>query len=190
MSEGAPETFLDGRVKVAQPQTGFRSGLDAVMLAAAIPAEPGQTALELGAGAGTASLCLAVRIGGLSVTGIEKDESLVSLARDNAAGNGANCTFVAADIFALPAETVAVEPQLGPIGPNHDAEALAVGNHVFLIRRRRIADFGVAQFFHENDSLAIGGPVSVPGPSSVPTVYPKTPDALERSRTVPSTNIR
>ena len=103
MSEGAPETFLDGRVKVAQPQTGFRSGLDAVMLAAAIPAEPGQTALELGAGAGTASLCLAVRIGGLSVTGIEKDESLVSLARDNAAGNGANCTFVAADIFALPA---------------------------------------------------------------------------------------
>jgi tRNA1(Val) A37 N6-methylase TrmN6 len=104
VNEGATETFLDGRVKVAQPQTGFRSGLDAVMLAAAIPAEPGQTALELGSGAGTASLCLATRIGGLSITGIEKDESLVSLARDNAADNGANCTFVAADIFALPAE--------------------------------------------------------------------------------------
>ena len=27
------ETFLDGRVKVMQPESGFRSGLDAVMLA-------------------------------------------------------------------------------------------------------------------------------------------------------------
>ena len=56
------ETFLDGRVRVDQPQGGFRSGLDAVMLAAAIPALPGQAALELGAGAGTVSLCLAARV--------------------------------------------------------------------------------------------------------------------------------
>ena len=51
------ETFLDGRVKVSQSQDGFRSGLDAVMLAAAVPAAAGQTALELGAGSGAASLC-------------------------------------------------------------------------------------------------------------------------------------
>ena len=98
------ETFLDGRVKVAQPETGFRSGLDAVMLAAAVPAVAGQTVLELGAGAGTASLCLAARVPGLSITGVERDDSLVTLARDNAATNSAGCTFVAADIFALPAE--------------------------------------------------------------------------------------
>ena len=96
------ETFLDGRVKVTQPETGFRSGLDAVMLAAAVPAIAGQRALELGAGAGTASLCLAARVPGLAVAGVEKDESLVALARANAAANASNCTFVAADIFALP----------------------------------------------------------------------------------------
>jgi len=96
------ETFLDGRVKVTQPETGFRSGLDAVMLAAAVPAIAGQRALELGAGAGTASLCLAARVPGLAVAGIEKDESLVALARANAAANASNCTFVATDIFALP----------------------------------------------------------------------------------------
>ena len=96
------ETFLDGRVKVTQPETGFRSGLDAVMLAAAVPAIAGQRALELGAGAGTASLCLAARVPGLAVAGIEKDESLVALARANAAANASNCTFVTADIFALP----------------------------------------------------------------------------------------
>jgi tRNA1(Val) A37 N6-methylase TrmN6 len=93
---------LDGRVKVAQAESGFRSGLDAVMLAAAVPAAPGQTALELGAGSGTASLCLAARVPGIAVTGVEWDEDLTALAQANAAANGADCSFIAADIFALP----------------------------------------------------------------------------------------
>jgi tRNA1(Val) A37 N6-methylase TrmN6 len=96
------ETFLDGRVKVSQSQSGFRSGLDAVMLAAAVPATTGQTVLELGAGSGAASLCLMARVAGIRVTGVERDEALAALARENAAANGADCTFVAADIFALP----------------------------------------------------------------------------------------
>ena len=98
------ETFLDGKVRVVQPETGFRSGLDAVMLAAAVPARAGEAALELGAGAGTVSLCLASRVAGLSITGIERDESLAALARSNATANALDCSFVAADIFALPAE--------------------------------------------------------------------------------------
>lgn len=98
------DTFLDGRVKVGQLQSGFRSGLDAVMLAAAVPAAPGQTVLELGAGSGVASLCLMARISGLRVTGVERDASLVALADENARANGSDCTFFAADIFALPKE--------------------------------------------------------------------------------------
>lgn len=98
------DTFLGGRVKVAQPDNGFRSGLDAVMLAAAVPAASGQVALELGAGSGTASLCLMARVGEIRVTGVERDKALADLARDNAVANGARCTFIAADIFALPAE--------------------------------------------------------------------------------------
>lgn len=99
-----PDMFLDGRVRVTQPQTGFRAGLDAVMLAAAIPASGGQTALELGSGAGTASLCLAARVPGLAVTGVEIDDSLVALAQANATANAAKVGFVAADVFALPPE--------------------------------------------------------------------------------------
>jgi tRNA1(Val) A37 N6-methylase TrmN6 len=98
------ETFLDGRVHVTQSESGFRSGLDAVMLAAAVPATANQTVLELGAGSGAASLCLMARAGGLRVTGIEKDPDLVALAQDNAAANGFDCNFIAADIFALPAD--------------------------------------------------------------------------------------
>jgi tRNA1(Val) A37 N6-methylase TrmN6 len=96
------ETFLDGRVKVQQPEVGFRSGLDAVMLAAAIPAQPGDSVLELGAGAGTVSLCLKARVPEVVVTGVEIDPALAALANANAAANGMAATFVAADIFAMP----------------------------------------------------------------------------------------
>ena len=97
------ETFLGGKVIVRQPETGFRSGLDAVMLAAAVPAIPGQSALELGAGAGTASLCLAARTG-VAVTGLELDAALVSLANENAAANGMSETvrFVEGDVLSPP----------------------------------------------------------------------------------------
>lgn len=79
--------FLDGRLKLRQPRQGFRAGLDAVMLAAAVPAGAGQAALELGAGVGTASLCLAARTL-CSVLGIEIDSELAGLANQNAALNG------------------------------------------------------------------------------------------------------
>ena len=98
------ETFLDGKVAITQPETGFRSGLDAVMLAAAVPAKAGEQALELGAGAGTPSLCLKSRVPGVAVTGVEIDPGLVELANANAAANGFDCRFVAADIFHLPPE--------------------------------------------------------------------------------------
>lgn len=98
------DTFLGGRVVARQPETGFRGGLDAVMLAAAVP--EGATALELGAGAGTASLCLASRLPAIAVTGLEIGPELVRLATENAAANGlqGRVHFAAANVFALPLE--------------------------------------------------------------------------------------
>jgi len=105
----APDTidrFLGGRVIVRQPARGFRAGLDAAMLAAAVPAQAGEDALELGSGAGTASLCLAARVAGAKVTGVEIDPELAALANANAEANGmaGRVWFVAADALALPAE--------------------------------------------------------------------------------------
>jgi tRNA1(Val) A37 N6-methylase TrmN6 len=86
-------------------ESGFRSGLGAVMLAASIPAEAGQDVLELGAGAGAASLCLARRAN-CSVFGIEIDPELAILADENAAENelSARVRFIAGDALHLPAE--------------------------------------------------------------------------------------
>jgi len=96
------ETFLDGRVKARQPESGFRSGTDAVLLAAAVPGQSREAGLELGAGAGTASLCLAARITGMDLTGVEIDPALVALAGQNAIASGLAVGFAAADVFALP----------------------------------------------------------------------------------------
>jgi len=96
--------FLDGRVRAWQPRGGFRSGVDAVFLAAAVPAEPGQSTLELGCGAAVASLCLAARVPDLAQTGVELQPAYAALAMRNAAENAAPLRVVTADLRALPAD--------------------------------------------------------------------------------------
>lgn len=82
------DRFLGGRLLIAQSERGFRAGHDTVLLAAAVPAQIGSRVLELGAGAGVASLCLAARVPGAHVLGIEIDSEQVALANENAARNG------------------------------------------------------------------------------------------------------
>jgi tRNA1(Val) A37 N6-methylase TrmN6 len=53
-----------------------------VLLAAAVPANAGDSVLDIGCGAGAATLCLAVRVP-CRVTGIEAQRDLVRLAGDN-----------------------------------------------------------------------------------------------------------
>jgi tRNA1Val (adenine37-N6)-methyltransferase len=74
------------------------------MLAASVPAQDGDELLELGAGAGIASLCVAARISGCCVSGLEVFPELVALAQANARANGVEerVAFACADIFDLP----------------------------------------------------------------------------------------
>ncbi|MDE1172539.1 MAG: methyltransferase [Parvibaculaceae bacterium] len=80
--------FLGGRLSIRQPRAGYRAGVDAVMLAASLPAKAGERVLEAGLGVGVASLCLASRVPGLRMTGIEIQPDLAEAARANAARNG------------------------------------------------------------------------------------------------------
>ena len=75
--------FLGGRVKILQPERGYRAGIDAVFLAATIPMEPGQTAFEAGYGVGVVSLCLAARVAGVHITGVEIASRYSMLAEEN-----------------------------------------------------------------------------------------------------------
>ncbi len=80
--------LLGGRVLLEQPVQGFRSAIDAVLLAAAVPRQSGDVVLDAGCGTGAASLCLARRRADLSVTGLEVAPEMAALAEANVLRNG------------------------------------------------------------------------------------------------------
>jgi tRNA1(Val) A37 N6-methylase TrmN6 len=63
--------------------------MDAVLLAAAADVKPGEDVLDLGAGVGAVGLCVAARVPGCTITGIELQPALAALAERNAVLNDA-----------------------------------------------------------------------------------------------------
>ncbi|PZX16616.1 tRNA1(Val) A37 N6-methylase TrmN6 [Palleronia aestuarii] len=103
-SETTCDGFLGGRLNVIQPRRGYRAGIDPVLLAASIPARPGQSVLELGCGTGVALLCLGVRVAELGLTGLELQPLYADMARQNAARNEIAAEIVIGDVAAPPPE--------------------------------------------------------------------------------------
>lgn len=82
------DAILSGRLRLFQPKRGHRFGHDAILLAAAVPAKPGERIAEFGAGVGAASLALVSRVPGIDATLFEIDPALCALAQDNIVRNG------------------------------------------------------------------------------------------------------
>ena len=86
MTETAEADFFLGRqVRLRQLPHGHRAGTDAVLLAAAAPAEVRGLALDVGAGVGAAGLALARLRPDLTFGLIENDPATAALARENLA---------------------------------------------------------------------------------------------------------
>ncbi len=96
------DDFLGGAIQLFQPSKGYRAGIDPVLLAATIPAQAGQSVLELGCGVGAVSLCLGRRVADVDLVGVEIQPDYAELARRNAAHNDLPFQVVTADIQALP----------------------------------------------------------------------------------------
>jgi tRNA1(Val) A37 N6-methylase TrmN6 len=98
------DALLGGRVRLLQPKNGLRAAIDPVLLAASVPAQAGHSVLEVGCGSGAAALCLAVRVSGVSVIGLDVQADLIQLARDSADLNRVSerVSFVAGDLLAIP----------------------------------------------------------------------------------------
>ena len=106
MSDAATEVtedaFLGGRLRLRQLKSGHRAGHDAMLLAAATPAAPGDRVVDFGAGVGAAGLAVGRRVETIDLVLVEIDPTLAALARANAAANG-----IAADVVVLDVEASA-----------------------------------------------------------------------------------
>ena len=90
--------FLGGQLRLRQPRSGHRAGHDAVLLAAATPAQSGDRVVDLGSGIGAAGLAVARRVTGLDLVLVEIDPMLAQLARDNAAANAIAAHVIVLDV--------------------------------------------------------------------------------------------
>jgi tRNA1(Val) A37 N6-methylase TrmN6 len=97
------DTLLGGRVRLFQSKDGYRAAIDPVLLAAAVPARAGQSVLDVGSGTGAAALCLAARVPGVALTGIERDTEALALARRGADASGVAAEWVEGDVLSPPA---------------------------------------------------------------------------------------
>lgn len=80
--------FLGGRLRILQPEKGFRAGIDSVFLAAAVPCAAGEQVFEAGAGTGVAAMCLLARHPTVRLTGVEIAVRYAMLCEENAKRNG------------------------------------------------------------------------------------------------------
>ena len=127
------DAFLGGALSILQPRNGYRAGLDAVMLAAAVPADESRPlrVLDVGAGVGTAGLCVAQRVPYAEVVLLEKEPPLAALAAENVARNNlASRVRVVTAVVGAPAAALRalglVEESFGHVianPPFHDSDA-------------------------------------------------------------------
>lgn len=101
MTETTTDSIFKGKIIIQQPKNGFRFGIDAIFLGAAVPRIKALRILDLGSGVGTALFSGLYQQNQASGLGVERDAALVELARSNARANGCahSVDFIAHDLF-------------------------------------------------------------------------------------------
>ncbi len=82
------DTLLEGRLRIIQSRQGYRFSVDALLLAEFVSLRSEDLVVDLGAGCGIISLCLAAKREVRLIFGVELQEELASQARRNVALNG------------------------------------------------------------------------------------------------------
>lgn len=93
MNNIVADAFLGGKIKVYQDNSGYKSGVDAVLLASLVKAHRGAKVLDMGSGVGVAALCLAARIPNIEVYGLEICEDFYNLAVQNSQENSLSSAY-------------------------------------------------------------------------------------------------
>ncbi len=134
-------TLLGGAIRYAQPAAGYRTGIEPVFLAAAVPARAGDRVLEAGTGAGAGLLCLAHRVAGVAGVGVEIEPAMAAIAVANLAANGRReIRVVAGDVCGLGGDAEVFDHAMANPPWHDDAGSLPGGA---LKRRAKMASTGL-----------------------------------------------
>jgi len=132
------DALLGGRVRLRQPKDGYRAAIDPVLLAAAVRDASGKRVLDVGCGTGAAMLCLAARVPGVDVSGLERQPELAALAEENVRLNefGTRARIVVGDVMQLPDlicaypfDIIITNPPFAPDGTVSPKESVAAAHH-------------------------------------------------------------
>lgn len=85
--ETTEDALLNGRIRIRQPARGYRVNVDTLLLAAAVEAHSGERLMEAGCGVGAALLAVAIRNENVTLVGVERDQNIASVSRENVAAN-------------------------------------------------------------------------------------------------------
>ncbi|MCP3943338.1 MAG: methyltransferase [Desulfobacteraceae bacterium] len=87
MAKSTVETFFKNRIKIYQPEDGYRYSMDPVILAAQVVSFPGCKIIDIGCGCGIIPLILGFRHKDTHIIGVEIQSQLAQLATKNISQN-------------------------------------------------------------------------------------------------------
>ena len=159
------DSICQGRLQIIQPKQGYRFSIDAVLLAGLTSVRPQDRAVDLGTGCGVVPLLLASQKSVKQITGIELQESLVSLAKRNVLINGFDhlISIVHADLRSLedtevggPVDLVLSNPPYGKLlsGRLNPNSAKAIARHELLATLEDVVR-AAAQLLRQKGRLAV-----------------------------------
>ena len=169
-----------------------------MLLAAAVPAAAGDTVLDAGAGSGAASLCLAARVPGCRIVGLEVQPALQRLASHNVLQNDLDrrVEMIAGDLERPPPRLAGTAFDHVMTNPPHHAAATGTASpnaeraHAHILHQLELADWlascvrmlrpgGVLTLIHRADRLA-DALAALRGPLGDLVVFPLWPRPGDR----------